>query len=52
MAGLRIRRLFRAAARHTELGQLRGNHPPVNRRVDLLVDVEDASVEADEEGPP
>ena len=43
--------LLRAAAPNAELGKLRRDDLPVRRRIDLLVDMEDAPVESDEEGP-
>jgi hypothetical protein len=43
--------LFRAAPGRAQLGELGGDHPAVDRGVHLLVDVQDAPVEADEERP-
>lgn len=46
------RELAASPARDAELRQLRRNHLALRRRIDPLVDVHDAAVEADEERPP
>ena len=43
--------LASAAARHAELGELRGDDLAVRGGIDLLVDVQDAAVKADEKRP-
>ena len=44
--------LLRSPARHTHFGELRRDHSTVCSRVDLLVDVQNAAVEADVKRPP
>jgi len=43
---------LRSAARHTQLGELRRDHFPMRGWIYLLVDVQNATVEADVERPP